>query len=978
MNEIDQMHLYPEELEYTSDSCSVYFDYTDEQIFKLRIIGQLDEDAVKSMVDIGKKIYGQFKQIYPRKSLYFIVDANQIRGITLKASKEIVRYKSAPDVFLVLYSIPFTLKRHLAYISLNRFKRKNIEIKNDETDTLLYVFQQIGKNVKEANVEKQAAGLSEKSESRQVFERLWSKEKKMISIGGYQYRRLMLDDWQYTARDERFHVNMSVIEGNIVLINFVGFAYPIDIDRTYDILGKIIETMHFDEKKNKIYSINDLRKMKGITLKARKKTTLYEVKFQRNSHILISIPSPLAGFLIKMLKKLYPKQYKLWVIMRDLEESFNFLKKYHSHNLSIDKKYFEVAQSKDDELEIPDNKKDLVALVKKQHKALQEEKKKKERQLETLQKITGHMSFSESFDQLIYNETSQSEDSLFSDVLKTIKLLQDDFKEIMRERDYQTRLMRESEEKYRSVVDLASDIIAMIQDGKIVLINNAATSISGYTRESLLFKPFHKFVERPDTYKRLYRIFLNSEQKNVTLETNFISRDNKLIPVSVSAGKIIYKKKPAIMIIARDITERKRNEAELEKHRKNLENLVEERTSELLKAKVRAEESDKLKSAFLANMSHEIRTPMNAIIGFSSLLEDQNLGSDEREYYIELIRSNGQSLLHLVDDIINLAKIEAGQQEVNPEYFDLKETLSELYSNYQAIEGSKEEHKNIDFRFNFKLENNQIKSDKTKLIQIVRNLLSNAFKFTEKGFIELGVERKNGDLLISVKDTGIGLSNDEQKVVFERFRKASNTVDKIYGGTGLGLSISKGLAELLNGELFLESEKGSGSSFFLRLPILDEEKGTEARKNEEQKKAEAKTKSSKATRAAEKNTPDWNSKKILLVEDTYANFLFVKAALQPTGVELVHCESGEQGLDYFVNNHDLDLVLMDIRLPSISGHEVAEQMHQMRKDLPIIAQTAYAMKGDKEIALSSGCIDYISKPMSPDDLIAIIEKHMPA
>lgn len=970
MSDLDQMHLYPEELEYTSDTCSVYFDYTDEQIFKLRIIGQLDEDALYRTIEIGRKILGEFKKIHPGKTLYFIVDTNQLRGIGLKASR-MFKYKVPDLIILVFYNVPFRLKSNLAFISLNKIHRKNLVVKQDETDALLFVFKQIGKKVQESELSHKIRTSVDKDVSRAIFDKLWEEERKMITIGGYQYRQYIHDKWVYTSRDKRFSVNMSVIEGNIVLINFMGFAYPIDIDRTYDILGRVIDTMHFNERKNKMYSINDLRDMKGITLKARKKTTLYEVKFQRYSHILISIPSPLAGFLIKMLKKLYPKQYRLWVIMKNLEDSFNFLKKYHSHNLTIDKKYFEAPIEDQEELVIPDSKKELVALVKKQHEALQDEKRKKERQLETLQKITGHMSLSESFDQLIHDE-SYSEDTLFSDVLKTIKLLQDDFKEIMRERDYQTRMMRESEEKYRSVVDLASDIIAMIQDGRIVLINNAATTISGYAREELLFKPFYNFLERPELYKRLYRVFLKSNQKNVTLETNFISKDGRSIPVSLSAGRIKYKKKQAIMIIARDITDRKRSEAELEKHRKNLENLVKERTSELVKAKERAEESDKLKSAFLANMSHEIRTPMNAIIGFSSLLDDQNLDSDEKDYYIKLIRKNGQDLLHLVDDIINLAKIEAGQQNVDITDFNLNEMLEDLFSTYRAMEGGKNEHK-IDFRFNPCDVPVFIRSDKLKLRQLIGNLLSNAFKFTDEGYIELGVKRKQNSLVIYVEDSGIGLSEKEKDVIFERFRKGTNTIDRIYGGTGLGLSISKGLAEMLGGELLLDSEKNKGSVFYFKVPMV---KIRSHRLTSVDKK-----KKNNDTAALQQKTddyPNWQDKKILLVEDTYANYLFVKAALQATGVKLVHAETGEEALEVVEKQEDIDLVLMDIRLPTLSGFEVTGKIKEKRNDLPVIAQTAYAMKGDREKALSAGFIDYISKPMGTDDLLAIIQKHMHA
>lgn len=977
MNDFENMKLYPEELEFTSDSCSVYFDYTDKQIFKLRIIGQLDKNGLSRMLAIGQKIFDQFQNAYPKKTLYFIIDTDHLRNISFKASTELLQYQREDYLVLVLYNIPNSIKRHLAYISLNKLNKRNVVVKQDETDALLYVFHQIGKtmqdNTKLQNAEKPK---SKEPESKIAFERLWNKKRETIKIGGYEYRKVKLDDWQYTSRDERFHVNMTVIETNIVYINFVGFAYPIDIDHTYDILSRIISTMHFDEKRNKFYSINDLRKMKGITLKARKKTTLYEVKFQNYSHILISIPSGMATFLIKMYKKLYPKQYKLWVIMKDLEGSFAFLKKYHSHNLTIDKKIFRDNSKQDEALEIPESKKELVTLVKKQHEALQKEKREKERQLETLQKITGHMSFNESFDQLIDQESSTSGDTLFGDVLKTIKLLQDDFREIMRERDYQTRLLRESEEKYRSVVDLASDVIAMVQNSKIVLVNNAAKSVLSYTKEELLYKPFYVFMERPEAFKRLYNNLINSNHDNINLESTFISKDRRIIPVSLSVGKITFQKNPAIMIIARDITERKNTEAELEKHRKNLEKLVKERTSELLEAKEKAEESDKLKSAFLANMSHEIRTPMNAIIGFSSLLDDPDINAEQMSSYIDLIRSNGQDLLHLVDDIINLARIEAGQQESTFNQFDLYELMEEMHSNSKAISFKEGNHNNVEFRFKYNLNSRNITSDPQKVRQIIRNLYSNAIKFTEKGYIELAVEQKDNFALISVKDTGIGLSEEEKTIVFDRFRKASHSADKIYGGTGLGLSISKGLANLINGELFLESEKGKGSTFYLKIPL---DKTSSAASGEEVRKPfpAEKQKSNYPNREKKTtNLPNLSGHKILLVEDTYTNYLYIRAALANTGVSLIHTETGQEGLNSFRDSQDIDLVLLDIRLPAMSGYDVVKEMKKLRESVPVIAQTAYAMKGDKEKIIESGFDDYIAKPMNLDDLLNMIKKHI--
>lgn len=294
LKDISDLGLSPEELEYTTDSFSVYFELVDDQIFKVRVIGVISRDTVEKCREIGKKIYDQYKAFDSGVPLFFLVDANQVLRVKMSLLRMIFRVDVNPDISIVLYSLPVSVKRTLAYFHLVRMKNSRLFFKKDEADALQLTFRAIGKTPQDNIMEDERGGENLTARPIEVFESLWERQKGKIQIDGQSYRKITYMDWEYTAPAGRFHVDMSVIEGNIVLIHFEGFAYPVDIDHTYDILEKVISTMHFDEKHNKMYSVNDLRKMRGITLKARKKTTLYEVKYQRYSHILISIPSPLA------------------------------------------------------------------------------------------------------------------------------------------------------------------------------------------------------------------------------------------------------------------------------------------------------------------------------------------------------------------------------------------------------------------------------------------------------------------------------------------------------------------------------------------------------------------------------------------------------------------------------------------------------------------------------------------------------------
>ncbi|MGZ0015055.1 response regulator [Yeosuana sp. AK3] len=376
-------------------------------------------------------------------------------------------------------------------------------------------------------------------------------------------------------------------------------------------------------------------------------------------------------------------------------------------------------------------------------------------------------------------------------------------------------------------------------------------------------------------------------------------------------------------------------------------------------AKEKAEESDRLKTAFLQNMSHEIRTPMNAIMGFSSLLPDTFDDKTKLQKYSEIIKQRSHDLLDIINDILDISKIESGQLSVNQDVCDLKALFAELqtfFVEYQNRMGKQ----HIKFSLHAFNDNEQhlIYTDKVKLKQIFINLISNAFKFTNAGSIMGGCKLdEHKKAVFYVSDTGIGIPFDKQQIIYERFSQLQQN-SEVNAGTGLGLSIAKGLVGILGGELLLESEPGKGSTFFFSFPFktvqpLEENPST-----------------SKLSKFH-----NLTNKTILIVEDDVSNAEYLKEILTECGVTVVHTTLGKKAIKISLTQ-PLDLVLMDIRLPDLNGYETTLKIKQLNPQIKIIAQTAYAMEDETQKAMDAGCMDYISKPIHKDHLLTLISKHL--
>jgi signal transduction histidine kinase/ligand-binding sensor domain-containing protein len=396
---------------------------------------------------------------------------------------------------------------------------------------------------------------------------------------------------------------------------------------------------------------------------------------------------------------------------------------------------------------------------------------------------------------------------------------------------------------------------------------------------------------------------------------------------------------------------------ELEKHRSKLEQLVRERTVELEEALRKARESDRLKSAFLANMSHEIRTPMNAIVGFSSLLDDVENTPRERREYVELIHSNSESLLILINDILDLSLIEANQLIIRSKPFRLNELVNQIMTYYIL----RNKNSGFEIRSNHTLMKDDLvlQSDPFRVKQILSNFMSNACKFTTSGVVEFGTTRGNGRLNMYVRDTGTGINRDDLPYLFDRFRKLGEETSTTTRGAGLGLAISKRLADLLGGIIEVQSEPGHGSVFTFSIPYsLIVNQPAMLHDNH---KSQAGV--------------DWGDKRFLVVEDDEANYLYLKRILEKTRAVIMHAGNGMEALNYVESGQRFDVILMDIKMPGMDGIETLKLLKQKDPGLLILAQTAFAREEDKTTFREQGFDGYIAKPVQLHDLIQILEEH---
>jgi signal transduction histidine kinase/CheY-like chemotaxis protein len=383
----------------------------------------------------------------------------------------------------------------------------------------------------------------------------------------------------------------------------------------------------------------------------------------------------------------------------------------------------------------------------------------------------------------------------------------------------------------------------------------------------------------------------------------------------------------------------------------------EKRAVELLKAKEHAEESDRLKTAFLHNMSHEIRTPMNGILGFAELLKSRRLSGEKQQEFIELIEQSGQRMLNIINDIVNISKIETGQIEIDLQEINVNHMIKHLHTFFIP------EAEGMGLILTYKTGLNDImcitETDNLKLTQILSNLIKNALKFTKSGTVEFGYHRKDQMLEFYVQDTGIGIESKMQDTIFERFRQVDMSISRNYEGAGLGLAITKAYIERLGGKIWVESELNEGATFFFNIPY----------KPGQITQTETQVENQFGGRLKGVN--------ILIAEDDCVSMKLLKELLESENANLFFANNGQEAVEIVKTTSEIQILLMDLKMSIMDGFEATRLIKIIKPGLPIIAQSAYAFSNDKDKARIAGCNDFIGKPVKLELLLSMIIKHLP-
>jgi hypothetical protein len=523
------------------------------------------------------------------------------------------------------------------------------------------------------------------------------------------------------------------------------------------------------------------------------------------------------------------------------------------------------------------------------------------------------------------------------------------------QKEYQNAIdtLRQREEQYRTLVEgMNEGLMLADNDDTIIFINQQTCDITGFTSEELIGKTCHTTLFDLENGKRILEKnkFRQQGIKDI-YEIELTRKNSDKIWIRCS-GSPVYDDAGNVtgsVGVFEDINDRKKAEDE----RNKLTHL-------LTLAKEKAEESDRLKSAFLANISHEIRTPMNGILGFSELLKTPELAPEVQERYIEVIEQSGNRMLNIINDIVDISKIEAGQMIIHLDETNVNQLLRDLYVFFTPEASSKGIKLSVAAGLTDK--NSIIQTDHTKLAQVLTNLIKNALKFTKSGSIEFGYSAETTHTLslltFFVRDTGVGIPKDQIHMIFERFRQGSVSLTRAYEGAGLGLSISKAFVEMLGGQIWVESELGKGSVFCFELPLNKPEPTL------------------KEAIDIQTNDTDQVSYCLLVAEDDKNSMEYIKALLELEHIFILEANTGVMAVDQVKNHPEINLVLMDLKMPEMDGFEATRRIKLLRPELPVIAQTAYSFTEEKEKAEKAGCDDYLSKPIKKMALLEKIYQHI--
>jgi PAS domain S-box len=515
--------------------------------------------------------------------------------------------------------------------------------------------------------------------------------------------------------------------------------------------------------------------------------------------------------------------------------------------------------------------------------------------------------------------------------------------ELVIQKDIVIREFLETDKFFKILIEAADDGISFFdKEWNLKFANTAFYSVIGFDKDSYHSVDPAVFIHPDDIgypSERLEALknkgFHGSELRLYHKEGHYITLLTRSVTVKDENGNII-----GALTISRDITKMKQ---------------VHE---ELIKANIEADTSNRLKSSFLANISHEIRTPLNSVIGFSNLLLSNDITPELKEEYIGHINHNSEKLLQIIGDIIDLSRLESSQIEITYEEASVNEIVNEIIDEARQVIKRNDKSIILNVRNLFEDNVDLVFTDKIWLKRVLNHLMDNAVKFTLDGTIEFSYLRENENLVFKIRDTGIGIKKENLNRIFEEFRQESDGHHRPFEGLGIGLTLAKEVVERMGGEISVQSEKGIGSEFSFSIPYRPAGSTRAKLKDMFNDQVIAKM--------------NWSTKKCLLVDDNKDVLIYLNRILMDSGIKVFMARSGPEAIEIINTTPDLDVVLLDMQMPEMNGIEATKLIRKIRKDLPIIAQTAFIFEDDKDIILEAGCDACLIKPIRKEHLLSIM------
>jgi PAS domain S-box-containing protein len=496
---------------------------------------------------------------------------------------------------------------------------------------------------------------------------------------------------------------------------------------------------------------------------------------------------------------------------------------------------------------------------------------------------------------------------------------------------------------YEMLIKAATDGIAFYdKEGNMRYANTAYYSLTGHNKLNSSQETNDDRLHTDDAdyeYNRRTALlnlgFYETEIRLQHVEGYFVNVSSRSVSVRNEAGQIV-----GSLTIYRDISKLKKvNE-------------------DLVKANADAESSNRLKTSFLANISHEIRTPLNSVIGFSNLLHSDNITRETREEYIEQINFNSEKLLQIIGDIIDLSRLESSQIQITYEETSLHSVVGEIIDEVRLALKRSAKPVSLNLKNDFDESADLVFADRIWLKRVLTHLMDNAVKFTLDGSIEFSYHRENEDIVFLIKDTGIGINKENLNKIFEGFNQEISGHHRPFEGLGIGLTLAKEVVERMGGKIFVKSEKGIGSEFSFSIPYRPANSPKPILKKTESRVLPGLT--------------NWSTRKCLLVDDNKDVLIYLNRILLDTGMKVLTSRSGFEAISIIKTVSDIDIVLLDMQMPEMNGIETAREIKKIRKDLPIIAQTAFVFEDDKDIVLEAGCDACLIKPIRKDNLLSVM------